>query len=104
KSGHDVVRGSVEDLLRGIEAQAIEMKFVDPVASVGDEELADRGRRRPIEVDGFTPFVLIAIGKVVLGERSEIIAVRPEMIVDDVENDAETDGVGPVDEAAEIVR
>jgi hypothetical protein len=32
----------VEDLLRGVEPQAVEVELVDPVARVGEEELAHR--------------------------------------------------------------
>ena len=43
----DVLGERIEDLLRGVEAQAVEMELVDPVAGVRDEELAHRRRRRP---------------------------------------------------------
>ena len=48
----DVRRGRVEDLLRGVKPETVEMKFVDPVTGVGDEELAHRR--------GISPSKLIA--------------------------------------------
>ena len=44
-AGHgrqNVVRRSVIDVLRGIDAQAVEVKLLNPVAGIGQEILADR--------------------------------------------------------------
>ena len=40
--GHDVVVRGVEDLLRRVEPQPVEMILVDPVAGIGEKELAHR--------------------------------------------------------------
>src|SRR3712207_8654090 len=37
-----VLAGGIEDALRCVEAQAVEVEFVDPVCHVGDEEIAHR--------------------------------------------------------------
>ena len=39
---HDVFVGGVFHLLRGIEPEAVETKFVNPITPVSDEEFADR--------------------------------------------------------------
>ena len=43
---HVLVRG-VEDGLRRVKAQAVEVELVDPIGGVGDEELADAGAFGP---------------------------------------------------------
>ena len=83
-------RGRVEDLLRGVEAETVEMKFVDPVAGIGDDELAHRRGIRAVEVDRLAPFVFVSIGEVVVGELREVVAVRAEVVVDHVENHTES--------------
>src|SRR5262245_54336821 len=62
--GEDVPVRFVEYLLRRIETKAVEVKLVDPVRSVGDEELADRAGVWPIEVDSVAPLVVVAGRKV----------------------------------------
>ena len=49
----DVFSGFVVHGLRGIDTQAIEPVFVDPVGSVAAEELADRTRFGSVEVQTF---------------------------------------------------
>ena len=40
-----------------IESKTVEMKFLDPVASIGDEEFADWSGIFPIEINRIAPFV-----------------------------------------------
>ncbi len=79
------------------------MELLDPVGGVAQEELADGARVVAVEVDRLSPLVLVAVGEVVGGERLEVVAIRPEVVVDDVEDDPEAGRVGAVDEAAEVV-
>ena len=58
----DVFLRLVVDALGGVEAKAIEMKFLDPIAAVGDEKLADRAGILPIEIDGIAPIVAAPVG------------------------------------------
>src|SRR5262249_50833625 len=55
-----------------------------------------------IVVDGLAPLG-VAIGEVMRGELPEIIAVRPKVVVNHVENNAESAGVRAVHEIAKIV-
>jgi hypothetical protein len=80
------------------------VKFVDPVTGVGREELAHRPRIRAVEVDGFAPFVSVLVGEIRRRKRPEVVPRRPEMVVDDVEDDGDTSSVRSVDEAPEVVR
>src|SRR5262249_24106623 len=49
--GQDVLVGIVEDLLRRIETQAVEVKFVNPVPGVGDEKLPHGRGGAAVEID-----------------------------------------------------
>jgi hypothetical protein len=40
KSGQEVLGGVVEDALRRVEAEAVEVELLDPGARIGEEELA----------------------------------------------------------------
>ncbi len=93
----------VRDALRGVEAEAVEVELLDPVARVREEELAD-GRGVPaVEVDGGAPLGLVPFGEVVLRELREVVAVRPEVVVDHVEDDGDVLLMSFVDEAAQVV-
>ena len=94
---------SIENLLRRVEPQPVEMILVDPIARIGDEEFAHRPGIGTVEIDRLAPFVVVAIGEISRGERFEIVPVRAEMVVDDVEDDGDPESMGAVDEAAEIV-
>ena len=102
--GQQVLRRPIEDLLRGVEPQAVEMKLVDPVAGIADEELAHRRRVVAVEVEGVAPFVVVALGEVRRREGAQVVADRPEVVVDHVEDDRNPRGVRRVDEPAEVVR
>src|SRR4051812_45105206 len=52
----DVPIGFVEDLLRRVESQAVDVEFRNPVASILDEQLAHSGRTPAIEVQRVSPF------------------------------------------------
>src|SRR5205807_2712873 len=40
-SSQNVIGRVIVNVLRGVQPQAVEMKFIDPVAGVGDDEFAD---------------------------------------------------------------
>src|SRR5436190_1336150 len=61
----NVILGSIKNLLRGVEAQTVEMKLVYPVTGVRDEELADWTAVVSIEIDGLAPFVNVTIGEII---------------------------------------
>jgi hypothetical protein len=100
----NVLVGCVEYLLRRVEAQAVEMELLDPVRGVGCKELADRRGPRSVEVDGVAPLVVVLVGEVGRRKLAQIVARRPEMIRDHVEDHAEARRMGGIDEAPEVVR
>src|SRR5690242_20178239 len=87
--GHAVRLRAVEDLLCGIEPQTVEMKFVDPVRRIGDEELAHWYGIGSIEVDGIAPLVLVFVGEVSGRERPQVISGRSEVVVDNIQQHAD---------------
>src|ERR671925_230651 len=56
-AGDDVFGRRVENLLRRIEPQAVEMKLVDPVGGVRYEELTNSLRGGSVEINWLPPFV-----------------------------------------------
>src|SRR5437588_768665 len=79
------------------------MKLLDPIPDIRENEFAHGPAVRPVEIDRFPPLVLVAIGEIALGKTFQIIAVRAEMVVDDVENDREAERMRVVDKGAKIV-
>src|SRR4051794_10549599 len=47
----DVFVRVIMDRIGGVEAEAVEAEFVDPVTTIGDVKFADRSRVRPIEIN-----------------------------------------------------
>src|SRR5688572_1595622 len=80
------------------------MVLLDPVGSICQDELAYWPRALPVEVDRLAPVVRVPICEVRLGEPLEVVAVGAQVVVDNVEDDAETHRMRPVHEAAEVVR
>ena len=101
---HDVLAGEIVNRLCRVQPQAVEMELVDPVGRVGDEELTHRSGVGAVEVDRIAPLVGVAIGEVGLRKLAQVIAVGAEVVVDDVEDDADAGGMRGVDKAAEVVR
>src|SRR5271169_5526834 len=102
--GDNMIFRLIENRLRRVEPQPVEMILVDPIARIGDEEFARRAGIGTVEIDGITPFVVVAIREISRGEQFEIVSVRAEMVVDDVEDHGDPETVGAVDKAAEINR
>ncbi len=94
--------GAVVDGLGGVEPQAVQVVFVDPVGGVGDEQLAHLGGT--VEMDRPAPLVRVQVGEVAGRELIEVVAVGAKVVVDHVEDDGEAELVRAVDEPAEVVR
>ena len=92
------------NVLRRVEPQTVEVKFVNPVARVGQHVVANPGRSLAVEVDGGAPVGMAVPIEVGVRELREVVAVGTEVIVDDVEDDPDAKGVRAVDEAAKVVR
>ncbi len=98
-----VLRGIVVDVLRGVQPEPVQVKLVDPVAGVRDEELADRPGALAVEVDRRAPVRPVTGGEVSGSVLAQVVAVGAEVVVHHVEDDAHADGMSPVHEGAEVV-
>ena len=99
----DVRSAVVEDRLRRVEAQSVQVELADPVARVAENEIARALRVLAVEVQRFAPFGVVARAEVVRAEALQVVAVRPEVVVDDVEDHGEPERVRAVDEALECI-
>jgi hypothetical protein len=58
----------VIDVLRSIETQSVQVKFLDPVSGIRDKILADRPTLFRLRIDRFTPVGFVFRCKVVAGK------------------------------------
>src|SRR6266566_9910021 len=96
--------GFIEDALRRIKAKAIEMEFVDPVATVGDEKFAYWSRICSIEINRVAPVIFVLARQIIVGVNAKIIAVGAEVVVNHIENHAQAERMRVINEGAQIVR
>ena len=68
------------------EPQPVEAEFAHPIGRIFAHEFPHGSRPLAVEIDGVAPFVLVFVGDVGGREERQVIRVRPEMVVDDVEN------------------
>ena len=80
------------------------MVFGDPVGGVGDGEVAHADGIRPVVVQRLAPLGGMPVGEVVPAEGLEEVPVRSDVVVDHVEDHAEAEGMGAVDEGPQVVR
>src|SRR5690348_575177 len=88
--------------MNGVEAQGVDVKIGEPMESILNEEAPDRFAVSAIEIDGLTPRRAVAIGEI-RTKIIEVIALRAEVVVDDVESHGHSQFVAGVDEALEPV-
>src|SRR5262249_43139147 len=85
----NMIRGGIVDVLSGIQAQAVEVKFLDPVAGIGNEKLAHRTGMLVCIVNRWAPVRGVAIRKIFWGELRQKIAVWSHMVVDHIQDHAQ---------------
>src|SRR4030088_3328854 len=96
-------RRFVMDLLRGIETESIEVKLVDPVAGIGLIELAHGYGVFAVEVKRLPPIGFVLLAEIPRGESREVVTVGTEVVVDDVEDDSDAEGMGFIHEGPQVV-
>ena len=77
-----IEEGGRFDGVHGVQPQAVEPVFVDPHARIGEEELA---HRRLVEIDGRAPRGADVVAEEPRRDGVEMVSLRPEMVVDHVE-------------------
>lgn len=80
----DVAAAGVFDLIDRVQPQTVEAKFLQPVQDIIDKEPPNR---IPREGDFWSPGGWIVCEKEIRRVVFDVISDRPEVIVDDVEND-----------------
>ncbi len=86
--------------MHGIETQAVEAIFHQPIECVLDEEAAHLG---PAKVDGGPPGRGDVAAEKARGVGGEVVPVGPEVVVDDVEEDHQAEAVRRIDQRLQIV-
>ena len=100
----DVGTAVVLDRMHRVEAQPVEVELVDPVFGVLDDEIADRARVRTVVIDRVAPRRLVTAGEKVGRVEPQIVPVRAEVIVDDVEQNRDAAPMRGLDEGLEPLR
>lgn len=92
---------AVGNRMHGVEAQPVEAVVQQPHQGVVDEEVAHFAAA---EIDAVAPGRLLVVAEEVLGIAAQVVAVRPEVVVDHVEKDHQAQPVGGVDQVLEFFR
>ena len=92
----------VDDAVDRVEPEGVDVVLVEPVHRVAAEEAAHLVASRPVDVDRLTPRRVVAAAHV-RGEPLEVVALGPDVVVDDVEDDGEPARVAGVDESPQAV-
>jgi hypothetical protein len=98
-----VLSAEIEDSVDGIDPETIHMIFGHPVKSILNDESPDVITPRPIKVDSRTPWRLITVSKI-RRVITEIVSLRPQMVVNDVEKDGQAFPVAGISEILQPVR
>src|ERR1700690_2737194 len=80
------------------------MVFAQPIERVVDEKIPHRTAFRAIEIDSIPPRSVVAIGKELRRIRIQVIALRPEVVVDNIEQDHDPAAMSILNEVLEIFR
>src|SRR5437660_10179432 len=79
------------------------MKLIDQVSCVGNKKFAHGPAFIVIEVYRLAPFVLVTVREIMLRKLLQIIPIRPEVIVNHIENDTEAQPMRSIYERAKII-
>src|SRR6185503_6269327 len=94
----------VVDGVAGIDPEAVDVEVAQPSLGALQGPLAHRPAALVVVVDRVAPERLVLAAEP-RSERAEVVAARgTDVVVDDVEDDAEADAMGGVDQALEAVR
>src|SRR5437867_9100614 len=97
------LRGMIDDRVHCIDAQRIDVKLIDPHQRVVNEKPADMIAVWAVEVQRLAPWRLVTVSEV-RPELAKVVSLRPEMVVDHVENQREIALMRSVDEALQAER
>ena len=84
---------SSEDRVHSIQTQPIHVKLLDPVKGVMNDKVADSPATWTIEVHRGTPRSLMPIREELWDIHRQIISLRPEVVVHDVQENHQPPGM-----------
>ncbi len=93
----------VVDVLSRIQPQSIEMVLFDPVCGVGEKIFANRLAVRAIKIQRWTPIGGVSVREVSFGKLTEVIAIRPQVVIDHVQNYGDSQSMGSVHKCSKII-
>ncbi len=99
----DVLGTLVDDGMDGVEPQAVEVIVADPIPGVLHHELAEGAAVLAVVVQGVAPGGLVAAGEGGRRHGRQHVPVRPEVVVDHVEQHHQAAGVGGVHQGFEVL-
>src|ERR1035437_935409 len=88
-------RAVIADGVYSIEPEPVQMKFLKPIESVVDEELTHHAAAFAVVVYGITPGCLVTISEKLRCVTRQTIAIRAEVVVNDVQDDLEPGVMNP---------
>ncbi len=100
--GDDMHRTAVIDRLDCVQSQAVQMKLVDPIACVGDNQVARSLAILAIKIPRLTP-LRMPIAEITGAEAFQVIAVGPQVVVNDVEDHRDAVLVSGIDQPLEAL-
>ena len=92
-----------ENAVHSIEAQAVKPIVTKPHQGIIDDEPAHPVAMRAIEIDCRTPHGLVLIGEV-RSELPQMISIRPQMVINDVQQYGQTLCMTGIDEIGKLPR
>src|SRR5271170_2303772 len=98
-----MMRAEIVDAIDGVQAQAIDAKFFQPIQGVGDEKIADWSALRAVKVERGSPRRAIARGEVA-AKLAEVISLRAKMVVNHIENHGQPASMSGIDQALQAGR
>src|ERR1700678_1054060 len=76
--------GVIDDGVNCIQAQSVEMIFIQPIKRVVDEVVTNGPAFFSIEIDGLTPGRLVARGEELRSVESKIISFGAEVVINNI--------------------
>jgi hypothetical protein len=89
--------------LGGIQAQPVEMVFVDPIRGICGDMLPYGASVFAVEVDGRAPLVAVAFGECLLKTAPGSCTVGPYVVLNSIQDPGQARSLRIIDEAAEFV-
>ena len=96
------VRGVVQYSVYRVEPQGIDMAVAQPPKRILDKVVPDAVASRAVEVYGCAPGSVVAIGKI-RSKAAGVVALRPKVVVDDVQDNCDSAPVASVDQPPQPV-